>query len=332
MLPHPSTIWDIPREADVVPMTHGGYNNHLQRIDVGGAPAYVLRMYGNHGSARMIEHELSVMLQLQRAKLPFAVPAPEITRRGEMCATVHTGEGTRVLVLLPFVKGANPDPADLNLARSTGAAIAVLGNALRKVDVRGLRLPPPYRDLHRVHPLVPEPVHALEELGSLVDHDTRDRINAMLERVVAGAQRQWKELGEQLTHGDIIPGNVMAAGDRVTAILDFENCALNPRVMDLAGALDTWLWDVLGKDAVWERADALFGGYRQHAKISATEAAALPMLIELRNASVLMHLVGRFAAGLSPFVDVDSWLESMLRVDGWLSRHGARLTERALAR
>jgi homoserine kinase type II len=332
MLPHPATIWDIPRDAAVVPMTHGGYNNHLQRVDIGGKPAYVLRMYGNHGSARNIEHELAVMLQLQRAKLSFAVPAPEITRRGEMCATVPTKEGMRVLVLLPFIAGANPDPANLKLTRAAGAAIAELGNALRKVDVRGLRLPPPYRALERVHPLVPEPAHALEDLGSLVNRETHIAVNALLERVIAGAQRQVPALGEQLTHGDVIPGNMMAVGDRVTAVLDFENCALNPRIMDLAGALDTWLWDVLGKDALWERADALFGGYRQHAKISESEAAALPLLILLRNASVLMHLIGRFTSGLSPFVDVESWLESLVSIDDWLGTHGARLTERALAR
>jgi homoserine kinase type II len=327
--PSPAGIWDLPKDCVVAPLDHGGYNNHLFRVDIAGRPEYVLRVYGNHSNPRLIEHELSVTLQLQRHKLPVVVPAPVFTRRGEMCATVNTDSGMKLMVLLPFLQGVNPAPSNLAQARNVGEAIALLLNAMKTVETRGLRLPPPYIELERVHPLVPEPLLALDELGSLVDKATRFQINDILDRVIGEVAGHWKKLGTQLTHGDVIPGNIMVQGDRVTAILDFENCALNPRAMDLAGALDTWLWDALGRDALWERYDALGKGFSSVNRLSRDEVAALPILILLRNANVLMHLIGRYAGGLSPFIDVESWLDTLVEIDAWLTDNCDALRERA---
>jgi Ser/Thr protein kinase RdoA (MazF antagonist) len=305
----------------------------LTRVDIGGAPAFVLREYGNHNSARNIEHELSVLLQLQRHKLPFRVPAPEITRRGEICASIMGPNGLKLFVLLPYVNGVNPDPANLRQARNVGAAIAHLCAALKKVDARGLRLPPPYAELGRVHPLVDDPLHALtdvDELAGGLEPTLLTRGNALLQRLTADVvPARLRELGAQLTHGDIIPGNVLCDGDAVSAVIDFENCALNPRPTDLAAALDTWLFDVLATpDALWARCDALVGGFKSVTKLAREEIEALPDLLMLRNASVLMHLCGRFITNLTPLVDVENWLTSMLELEDWLSANGTTLKER----
>lgn len=332
-LPPLHEIWDLPRSCVVAPLSRGGYNNLLFGVQPSdGAPiSHVLRVYGNHANARHIEHELAVLLQLQRQKLPFAIPSPEITRRGEMCATLPTDEGHKLTVLLPFLPGMNPATPNLAQARAVGVALAQLLKAMKKVDVRGLRLPPPAAALERVHPLVPDPLHALDDLAGLLDGNLCRRTHALLERTTNATAACWKPLGSQLTHGDVIPGNVLCDGARVTAILDFENCSLNPPVMDLAGALDTWLWDALGRDELWLRFDALGQGYSSITRLSEKEITALPTLIRLRNAVVLIHLVGRFHAGLSPLVDVESWVQTFLQIDDWLTRHGVRLCDAAAA-
>lgn len=331
-LPPLHEIWDLPRSCVVAPLARGGYNNRLFGVRPNdGAPlTHVLRVYGNHSNARHIEHELAVLLQLQRAKLPFAVPAPEITRRGEICATLPTDEGNKLTVLLPFLPGANPVTSDLAQAHAVGEALAHLLRALKKVDVRGLRLPPPAHALERVHPLVPDPAHALDELHSLLDPDLRRATTAAVERTIIDATT-CASLPAQLTHGDVIPGNVLCEGPRVTAILDFENCSTNPPAMDLAGAFDTWLWDALGRDELWLRLDALGRGYSSVTRLSSKEIAALPTMIRLRNAVVMIHLVGRFHGGISPLVDVESWCESFVTIDEWLARHGSRLCDAAAA-
>jgi hypothetical protein len=38
-----------------------------------------------------------------------------------------------------------------------------------------------------------------------------------------------------------------------------------------------------------------------------------------------MHLIGRFLANLSPYVDVEQWVTAMQRIDAWLILCGERL-------
>jgi hypothetical protein len=38
-----------------------------------------------------------------------------------------------------------------------------------------------------------------------------------------------------------------------------------------------------------------------------------------------MHLIGRFLANLSPYVDVEHWVAAMQRIDAWLVLYGERL-------
>jgi Ser/Thr protein kinase RdoA (MazF antagonist) len=99
--------------------------------------------------------------------------------------------------------------------------------------------------------------------------------------------------------------------------------------MDLAGALDTWLWDTLGRDELWLRLDALGRGFSEVTRLSEKEITALPTLIRLRNAVVLIHLVGRFHGGLTPLIDVESWAQTFVQIDDWLSENGDRICERA---
>ncbi|MDW8351688.1 MAG: phosphotransferase [Anaerolineae bacterium] len=321
-----SGIWDVPAGCVLRPLGRG-YNNYLYRLhDYAGAPLpYVLRVYGNHANPKYIQHEISVLMQLAEQALPFAVPAPILTRRGEPWALVDSGHQIRLMVLIPFIRGKNPDVHDLGQAEGAGRAMALLHAALARVESRGAGAPRPYIELGRVHPLVPDPFEAMRAVGSLASRLDVARVDAVLERIYAHEKRI-RALPQQLIHGDYITGNILMEGSDVTAVLDFENCALNPRGMDFAIAIDTWCWDVIGSGREWERVAALARGYGRAGRFSDEEIALLPVMVLLRNANVLMHLVGRFLSNLSPYVDVASWLESLARVDAWLTLHGQRLT------
>jgi homoserine kinase type II len=268
-----------------------------------------------------------VLSQLQGQNLPFMVPAPIPTRRGELWAMSLDDRARKLMVLLPFIPGQNPPTDDLAQAEAAGEALGHLLKALSTISTRGLQAPQPYIELGRVHPLVPDPFEAMNCLGSLTKKSVKLRIEAILERIHEET-KSLKALPHQLTHGDFINGNILMDGPRVTGVLDFENCTTNPRVMDFAIALDTWSWDALNTGEEWLRIDSIGRGYSRVSKLTAAEITALPSLILLRNASVLMHLVGRFLANLSPYVDVESWLDSMLKIDAWLTLNRERLIER----
>lgn len=323
-------IWNVPAGCMLKPLERGGYNNFLYRLhgDAGPLP-YVLRVYGNHNNPRFIQHEMAVLTQLAQHALPFAIPVPIPTRRGELWALVDDGRAVRLMVLLPFIPGANPDVRHVGQAESAAEALAILHQALARVVAGGSGAPRPYVELNKVHPLVPDPFEAMRMLGSLVPGSVRRRIEAILEQLQEDIKRKIKPLPQQLTHGDFISGNVLMEDVRVTGVLDFENCALNPPAMDFAIMIDAWCWDVLGTGDEWLRLDALGRGYSRVRKFAEAEVAALPALVLLRSAHVLMHLIGRFLANLSPFVDVEGWLDAMLRVDAWLMLNGNRLMERA---
>ena len=332
-----STFWDLPRGTVAQPMDHGGYNNNLFRVD-DGPDRFVLRVYGNHANPKFIQHELSVLMSLnqqlkRQSPPPFMVPVPVITKRGELWTlAVDSQTGTRqLMVLIPFIPGQNPMPGNApeQLAQTTaaGQGLATLLIALSKIEVKGIASPPPYNELERIHPLVPEPLEALDSLGTLVPRNKRNRLQAALEQVVDESDALFKKLPRQLIHGDFITGNILMDGTKVTGVLDFENCAVNPRVMDVAVALDLWSWDALGTGQEWPRIEAFCKGVAQALHLHEEEIAAIPTLILLRNASVLMHVIGRFTGNLSPYVDVEMWLDAMLNIDAWLSLYRKRFVD-----
>jgi len=322
----PDKIWDLPAGCALRPLGRG-YNNFLYRLhsSIGESLPFVLRVYGNHANPKYIQHEMSVLVQLASRALPFAVPVPIPNRRGELWALADYGLGARLMVLVPFIRGENPDVHDLAQAEAAGQAMATLHAALRQVESRGVGAPRPYIELGRVHPLVPNPFEAMRQFGSLATRSDVAHVDAILERICAHEKRI-RALPQQLIHGDFIAGNILMEGTQVSGVLDFENCAFNPRAMDFAIAIDTWCWDAMSSGREWERIAALARGYRRVGCFSEEEIALLPAMMLLRNASVLMHLVGRFLANLSPFVDVENWVDSMKRVDAWLILHGHRLT------
>ena len=332
-----STFWDLPRGTVAQLMDHGGYNNKLSRVDAGNEH-FVLRVYGNHANPKFIQHELSVLMGLnqqlkKQSPPPFQVPVPVITKRGELWTlAVDSQTGARqLMVLIPFISGQNPTPGNTpdQLAQTTaaGKGLATLLLALSKVNVQGIASPPPYNELGRIHPLVPDPLEALGSLGTLVPRHKRNRLQAVIEEVVDEAEQYFKQLPRQLVHGDFITGNILMDGTQVTGILDFENCAVNPRVMDVAIALDMWSWDALGSGQEWPRIEAMCRGVAQVLKLHDEEIEAIPTLILLRNASVLMHVIGRFTGNLSPYVDVEMWLDAMLNIDAWLSLYRKRFVD-----
>ncbi len=83
-----------------------------------------------------------------------------------------------------------------------------------------------------------------------------------------------------LIHGDLFRDNVLWDGDRVVAILDFEQASRGSHIYDLAVAINDWCWD--GEPQI-DRIRALAAGYAARRPLSDADRAALP--IEVRAAA-----------------------------------------------
>ncbi len=114
----------------------------------------------------------------------------------------------------------------------------------------------------------------------------------------------------------------------LSGILDFEFAAPDLRAMDIAVALWSFgiaLWQT---ERDWALIEALIAGYRQRHALTSAEVAAIPTLLRLREATSLVHWMGRRRQGLTTADDIAKRAGGMLDVDRWLQAHGTELLRR----
>jgi homoserine kinase type II len=279
--------WALPGPWHLAPLAYGT-NNLVQRVQT-PAGSYVLRVYRNHADLSPLRFEAAILTRLQGAGLPYAVPAPIPTAAGEHYERLTTEEGEALATLTPLIPGEHP-----------------------RRD-----------DLAHCHPLVPDPLTAIEELPMAAE--ARQRLAWRYTWLTERIPRLYASLPQQLTHEDYGPDNVLMDGVRVTGVLDFEFCARDVRVMDVTVALSWWPIAQFGSGAEWPIVRAFVEGYARHVALTAAEAEAIPTLFQLRAYTSLIHRLGRHRQGLSPLEAVIQRAEAALERESWLRAHGERL-------
>lgn len=320
--------WPQLRAAQVQPFTRGT-NNLMYRVETAEG-VYVLRVAGASVQPRRLHFEYDVLSQLARAQLPFALPLPLPTTRGEIYAHLGDGSDAALVTLTPLIAGEHPARDDLERAEAAGAALALLDNALGAVAPEHPEDAVQWRstgDLAHVHPFAPEPRAAFATLP--IAEAMRRRLVAGFDALMARIPTLYANLPVRLSHEDYDPSNVLMEGARVTGVVDWEFCARDLRAMDLVVALTWWPVEVYGSGAEWPILAALLRGYGRHAALERAEVAAIPDLFRLRAYTSLIHRLGRQRQGLRPLEDVVSRAEAALQREDWLQVNGERLTQLA---
>jgi len=285
-------IWGL-QGYDVRPLTEGTNNTGCYVGD-----EFVLRV---HRNAIDPTYEHAVLRALNG--LSFAVPVPvpvdgETAVRGEL-------NGEMVLVSLSRrIPGEHPARGDAAQAEACGRALAELDHALSRLDPAEL---PPARvwdgDLTNIHPRVPS-------IDSVID-DVAAEDRADVARILTGIGPR-SDLPRQLIHGDFAMANVLMAGDRVTAILDFETAGLGHRAMDLA--IGRFFFGEVGHpSAAFQR------GYLDAFPLTDAELSALRELELMREATSLVHWYGRYVDGEITAENLADRVERLRRVKDWAS-------------
>lgn len=323
--------WAWPRTGEWLgepaPLTRGT-NNLMYRVET-TTGAYALRISGAQVDVERLRFECDILTRLEEAGLPFALPVPLATAKGDLWARVPSdADAAPLATLTTLIPGAHPQRDDLGQAEAAGEALGLLDNALA-----ALRLDQPERavdwrstgDLARCHPLVPDPREALAALPAPADE--LRRLSALYEATLAGSAPLYASLPRQLSHEDYDPSNVLIQGVRVSGVLDWEFCALDLRAMDLVVALTWWPVERFGSDDEWPILAAVAGGYARSRMLAPAEVASIPTLFRLRAFTSLIHRLGRYRAGLSPLEHVVWRARAALERDDWLRANGERLTQ-----
>lgn len=277
---------------------------------------FVLRVYRNTAEPARVHAEHELLGRLLQQELPFQTPAPVKTTGGDTVAVVETPDGPRLATLFFRIAG---EPARLTIANAfiAGRALAQLDLAMSRVELP-LRAPATLGD---VHPLVPDPLDALDdlEIGDQLQH-TR----ASLERVMATHDALTASLPTQFVHGDFAFPNLLIDGRKVTGLLDFEFAGPDFRAADLATAL--YVIAVRADDVTrWPALEAFTRGYRTVLPLDPLEIAALPALMLRRSAIGLVHWTGRWRQGIGSRDEPRARVERSALFATWLEDEAPRL-------
>ena len=279
--------WTITPRA--IPRAELGLNNDSYFVDAAEGQ-FVIRIYRNTADPVRVRYEHELLAHLALQELPFAVPTLVKTAAGDTLAVLETPDGARLAALFERIPGETAR-IEVPHARLAGRALAQLDAAFGRLRIP-LRAPATIRD---VHPLVPDPIAALDDLD-LGDHYRAARM--LLEQVDAAHDALVGSLPLQIVHGDFAFPNVLVDGGRVTGFLDFEFAGPDMRAADLACAL--YITTVRGDPELrWPLLQALIAGYRRSLPLDPAEAAAIPDLMRRRSAFGLIHWIGRFRQGIA---------------------------------
>jgi homoserine kinase type II len=215
--------------------------------------------------------EAALVADLARAGVP--APVPLAADGGKRYAAWRD----RWVSVFPWCAGSHRAPDEV-----TPEAAAELGLALGRIHLAGLAIPPAQHRPSRY--TFGELEHRLRAItaAAATDASLADVVPVLHEEhaalVAATGVRAAATTG--IIHGDLFRDNVLWVGDRIEAVLDFEQASAGSLAYDLAVAIADWTW-VDGPSA--NLASALVAGYQDVRPLTRTDLMALP--IEVRAAA-----------------------------------------------
>jgi Ser/Thr protein kinase RdoA (MazF antagonist) len=331
------TAWPVSGPWHISPLL-GGTNNAVWRADAADGQSYVLRLSPDLTRIPRIRYEARLLQSLSDKDLPFRLPVPLRANSGDIIVLFEQERGTTALATLSHLLPGNlqdrpPERNDPLGASHAGLTLALLDDALAMLpDIQpsdGFASLPTFGELAHWHPLVSDPLPAVEQLP--IDRKSAKQIRAFLSDVLESVPRLYAQLPQQLLHRDYDPGNILLAHQRVTAVLDFEFAGRDIRVLDLCVALSWWPADLLGTGNEWDLIDAFGAAYTRHVSLSEEELLAVPAVFRLRDATSFVHRMGRYLAGMEAETRMQGRVKHSLWREAWLSSHQQTLLQHVLA-
>jgi homoserine kinase type II len=305
--------WPITPRA--LRRTEHGLNNESYFVDAAEGQ-FVARVYRNTAEPSRVRDEHDLLARVALQELPFQVPMPIKTEDGDTLAVLETTGGPRLAALFARIPG-EPATIDVANAHLAGRALAQLDLAFGRLDLP-VRSPATIRD---VHPLVPDPFEAIDELDL---GDRAGQVRALIDQVDSTHDAIAGSLPRQIVHGDFAFINVLVDDGKVTGMLDFEFAGADLRAADLACAM--YITTVRGGDeGRWRLLEALAAGYRRSLPLDPIEAAAIPDLMRRRSAFGLIHWIGRYRQGIATKQEPLDRVGRAAMLDGWLEVNAARV-------
>lgn len=276
-----------------------GWNNTTRFVEAEGL-RWVLRVYETHKDIAKIRYEHEILISLNELRLPFRVPMPVNSIDGHTLVTLDDGT-ERLACLFTYIEGRRPDESSSGLlAYDYGVATGQLSKALEELKVSSEPVYPPYYEMDSAHPLcTSEKVAAFckSPPSELEGEASALRVIGTAIQNFRAYLPQFRTLPHQLIHGDINLSNSLVREEdlrQLEAILDFEFCTWDLRVMEVAVVVSGFLSD----GSAIENIDRYLEGVGSQLNLEQAEIAAIPLLVQLRILDVFHHFLGRYLDGV----------------------------------
>jgi len=305
--------WALPRPRELMRARWGGSNETwFVRSDAG---EHLLRLYvDKRTEAIRFEHEL--LRRLATVSLTFRTPLPLETGASDTFAIEV--DSARPGALFRRIEGEHLDDDDASGIGKAAAAFASLDIALAGIERMDNAAPVFSGDLRAVHRAITDPAQVEEVAGSAA--------RALVEAAAETTTPIYSSLPTQLTHGDFALGNVLVRAGRVRGVVDFEYAGRNVRAAELARALR----QVLTKGAREQLWRPVLHGYLTTLSLDPAEIAALPALVLLQAAVIVVWWAGRRADGLTTAETLAGHVDHALSVRDWIGANSTLLVAEAL--
>ena len=288
---------------------------------------HILKLYGKDTNPAQLRYEHRILAGLGQAGLPFSAPSPLPSASGETLLPVPQAEGVLALVF-PLLNGETVRRGDPQHTRQAGAAMGMLHQALSNLSITpDDAVLPPWGELARVHPLIPDPLALASDIGLATD--AAKALDSLVVEVVEAIASLPASLPRQITHADYLWPNLLFQDDLVSAVLDFEFATYDLRAFDLAGSLYHFGMLPWKEGAGWDLLEAFGRGYGERLSLTSDEIEALPLLLRWQRLGGLFCWAGVYRQGLTSHQSLVEAVEDNLLLENWLMVHGQELVERS---
>lgn len=326
--------WPVAGPWRTFPLV-GGTNSFIEGVEAADGQKFVLRIVPDNTQVPRLHYEAALLEALSNQGLPFLLPIPLKAKSGDTVVSFEQEDDTTALATLcPLLPGRLTDRDDrtISMTTSAGSALAVLDRAFASLPE--LQTPdtfrplPKFGDLAHWHPLVPDPLIAIERLP--IAHEQVRQIQIFLSGVLESVPDLYKHLPQQLLHRDYDSSNILMDGERVTAILDFEFAGRDIRVLDLCVSISWWPVILFGTGREWDVIDAFGRAYTTGYPLSEDELRAIPAVWRMRDATSLVNRIGRYFAGQETETRIQNRIQHSLWREEWLAANKDTLLQYAL--
>jgi homoserine kinase type II len=286
----------------------------------------------------LVEYQSLVRNESNQSYINFNIPRP-LGCLHNVSKTYVVDNNKMIIAMFEYIEGYVSNSN--TLAYTIGENLGLLDIALSQYpnDLNSIQSNlPSYLNLYNYHPHMNKQIFQVQyhiivnddhQSVNYVDSDLLYNEITVMEDFLSKHDLLLNSLPKQIIHGDYQYENILwiqhmiTKEETISAVLDFEFCNYDLRIMDIATCLTKYVGDENDFTAI----DDCIRGYCKHIKLTADEIYYIPYGIKLRILSRIIYYSGRIIHGQSPQSALRSRIATYSHKIKWINENASQIRE-----